>query len=103
METVPLSCTTFATCAELQDNFVTTTDPNSAGQVTSDATCTGTTTCNCRATVSITGVVAGMYTTTGTSIAFTADTGTTPTNSSYCVDGDQLHVMTVSSTMTTPM
>ena len=91
-ESIPLSCTTFATCADLQADRAT-------SMPTWVVTCTGTTTCDCIATISVPGkAVTGTYTTSGTNVVMTDSGSTDPRTDAYCVQGNTLHLMSVSPT-----
>lgn len=98
-ETVPLSCTEFATCGE---GSGTVSDSSNGVSITIDTSCTGTTVCTCRisGTVSITSDL-GNYYISGTTLDLTgaATSGPFP----YCVEEGRLHLMQLSTTMTTPM
>lgn len=91
-ESIPLSCTTFASCSELQADRA----MSSATLVT---TCTGTTTCDCISTTSVPNTaVTGTYTTSGTNVVLTASTSTDPKTDAYCVQGNTLHLMSLNPT-----
>jgi len=94
--TFPLSCTTATSCSEYAAGVM-------PGASASGVTCVGTTTCACRQSFSIPRtVVTGTYTTAGPTIQLTSSASGV-TTSSYCVQGDLLHLMTVSGTQTGPM
>jgi hypothetical protein len=91
-ETVPLSCTNAASCAA-----VTTTLSNTT------VSCTGTTNCTC--TVASTnlasngvlgGTTSGTYTISANTL--TLQTATSTSSNSYCVQGSELHFMSVDTT-----
>jgi len=93
---IPLSCTTATSCSEYAAGVM-------PGASASGVTCVGTTTCACRQSFSIPRtVVTGTYTTAGPTIQLTSSASGV-TTSSYCVQGDLLHLMTVSGTQTGPM
>ena len=98
-ETVPLSCTDGTACA---DGNGTSTDTNNGMTVSVTVNCTGTTVCNCRlsGTLSLTSDT-GTYALSGTTLQMTgaATSGGFP----YCVEENRLHLMQLSTTMTTPM
>jgi hypothetical protein len=90
-ETVPLSCAGAPSCASLNQ---TTSDANS----TTSISCTGSTTCSCQiaATNNLTSD-AGTFTVTGTSLTMSGPQ--TSGSFSYCVQGELLHLMSVSTTL----
>jgi hypothetical protein len=93
LETVPLSCTNAATCAAV-------TSPNNATTVS----CSGASTCTCTVTntVSGTGGVLGGNTSGTYSISantLTLQAAATSNSNNYCVQGTELHFMTVDTTM----
>jgi hypothetical protein len=98
-ETVPLSCTGAVTCA---DGNGTSSDTQNGETISVTSTCTGTTVCTCRlsGTLSLTSDV-GNYYITGTTLDMVgpATSGTFP----YCVEEKRLHLLALSTTMTTPM
>jgi hypothetical protein len=84
---IPLSCTSFASCADVQADLA-------ASMMDSTVTCTGTTTCNCVATSSIPQTQAdGTYVISGSNITLTNPSSTNPTMDVYCVQGSTLHLM----------
>jgi hypothetical protein len=90
-ESIPLSCTGQASCAALS--------MSSNGMT---ATCSGTSVCTCRVTASASGTAAGglgsagTYSTYGTTLTLQSSSTTT---GSYCVQGTELHLVSVDSTM----
>ncbi len=100
-EIVPLSCagTGITSCSQ---NDGTVTDTQNGVTITITTTCTGTTVCTCRLSGNLSIVTdVGYYTITGTTLDMLgpATTGTFP----YCVEEKRLHLMALSTTMTTPM
>jgi hypothetical protein len=84
---IPLSCTTFAGCADVQADLAT-------SMSSAVVTCTGTTTCDCVSTESTPHkVVTGTYATSGSSIVLTSASSMMMNNDVYCVQGDTLHLM----------
>jgi hypothetical protein len=89
-QNLPLSCTGLASCSELEARM-------SADNPDAIVTCSGTDTCGCQTTLSIPRTTAsGTYTTSGTTVVLSS--GTSTTTDSYCVQGNMLHLMSVSST-----
>jgi len=90
-ETVPLSCTTATSCAAVTSTATGTT-----------VTCSGGTTCTC--SVTVTGLSGGVLggTTSGTySISVTTltlQTAATTSSNDYCVQGNEVHFMSVDTT-----
>lgn len=86
-QNIPLSCTTFATCADVQADM-------QASMQDAVVTCTGAATCNCVATTSTPRtVVTGTYAASGSSIVLTQSTSGSVNNDVYCVQGETLHLM----------
>jgi hypothetical protein len=101
VETIPTSCFSTGgitvTCAQLDQELQSEIAAGSSD--ISSGHCTGTTTCNCTiTTAAMTTTQSGTYTTSGTTITMTSSTGTVSTDS-YCVQGNELHVMSVDMTM----
>jgi hypothetical protein len=98
-ENVPLSCTGATACSEGSGTDSQTQD---GVTITITTTCTGTTVCTCRVSgnLSITSD-ASTYYITGTTLDMlgTSTSGSFP----YCVEENRLHLMQLSTTMTTPM
>jgi len=98
-ETVPLSCATGATsCADLSG---TTSDSANGTTINITTTCSGTTVCSCRGngTISV-GSDVGTYSIAGTTLTMSG--ASTSGDFSYCVEESRLHLVQVSTTMTTP-
>ena len=79
-----------------------TTDTQDGVKIAVSTACTGTTVCTCRLSGNLSiESDAGAYTIAGTTLdmAGPATSGTFP----YCVEGNRLHLMQLSTTMTTPM
>jgi hypothetical protein len=96
---IPLSCVTGAISCD--DLSATESDSSNGTTVSITTTCTGTTVCSCR----INGMLsvasdAGTYSIAGT--ALTMSGASTSGNFSYCVEESRLHLVQVSTTMTTP-
>jgi len=93
-ETLPLACEPAGgptTCAELQQSAA--DDPT-----VQSITCTGDAVCNCRVSVSRTGMMSvGSYSTAGTQLS--SDDGGGATVIEYCVQGKQLHLIGLATTM----
>jgi hypothetical protein len=90
-ETVPLSCTNATSCATV-----------TAGASTATVSCSGGTTCTCVVTGTPTGGIldgntSGTYSIAGTTL--TLQNATTSDSSDYCVQGTELHFVTVDTTM----
>jgi hypothetical protein len=95
-KTIPLSCTSFASCAELQASM-----SAALSNGTRTASCTGTTTCVCHLSVSLPPLNdAGTYTLSGTTLI------TNGVDSQalhpYCVRGDRLDLLDLSASLTGP-
>jgi hypothetical protein len=83
-EVTPASCIDPATCADLEDSYVASGTP---------ATCTGTTVCTCRITVTATGGgETGTYATSGSTLTVTPSAGN-PSTMGYCVQSDSVHFL----------
>jgi hypothetical protein len=98
-EILPLSCATGVTsCADLGG---TVSDSENGTTINITTTCTGTTVCSCRinGNLSVTSDV-GTYTIAGTTMTMTG--ASTSGDFSYCVEESRLHLLQVSTTMTTP-
>jgi hypothetical protein len=93
-ESIPLSCTGQASCAALS---------MSSNGIT--ATCSGTSVCTCRVTSTASGTAvgalggAGTYSIYGTSLTLQSSTTSSSTTGSYCVQGTELHLVSVDTTM----
>jgi len=87
-QNIPLSCTTFATCADVQADLA-------ASLTGAVVACTGTTTCACVSTQSEPRtVISGTYATSGSSIVLTQQSPPSSTSDDvYCVQGKTLHLM----------
>jgi len=87
-QNIPLSCTGFAGCADVQADLA-------ASLTDAVVTCTGTTTCACVSTQSTPRrVLSGTYAASGSSIVLTQQTPSSATrNDVYCVQGNTLHLM----------
>jgi len=98
-ETVPLTCAGATACSEGSGTDSQTQDGTT---ITITTTCTGTTVCTCRVSgeLSITSD-AGDYYITGTTLDMLglSTSGAFP----YCVEQNRLHLIQLSTTMTTPM
>lgn len=99
--TIPPSCLQVngitLTCAQA-DQLIQGLIASSPGQLQS-AHCAGTTTCVCGFVLAPMPLTqTGTYTTSGTTITMTASDGTYAANQ-YCVKGNQLHLITVNTTM----
>ena len=93
-ETLPLSCVGGGSCSDLNQ---TTNDGTTALNIT----CTGTTTCVCHFSGTLTlASETSTYTITGTNIDMAG--ATTSASFSYCVEQDRLHLIDLSTTMTGP-
>jgi hypothetical protein len=100
-ETLPLTCAG-ADMTACSDANGTVSDTQGGETITITTTCTGTTVCNCRLSGSLSLTSdAGSYYITGTTLDMTgpATSGTFP----YCVEENRLHLIQLSTTMTTPM
>jgi len=89
-ETVPLSCADGASsCAEGNESS---SDTTPGGMVSITTTCSGTSTCTCRVNGTITvSSDTGSWTTTGSALSMNG--ASTATTLSYCVQENQLHMM----------
>ena len=87
---VPLSCTAHTACADVDADFT---------GLTSMATCTGTTTCTCdySGTLSLPNAT-GTWASSGTLLMLDGDEG-----SPYCVVGNRLHLTTAAPNLVGPM
>lgn len=96
---VPLSCaTSVSSCAELSG---TESDSTNGASVNITTTCTGSTVCSCRISGTLTVLSdVGTYAIAGTTLMLTGSS--TSGNFSYCVEESRLHLMQLSTTMTTP-
>lgn len=98
-ESVPGSCLGTRTCADLSAEYQSmVADPTTGYQ---SASCTGSSTCSCTIAISLNVMGnAGTYQLSGDSFTTTdATTGETDSPSGYCVQGKQLHVVDVDTTM----
>jgi hypothetical protein len=101
VETIPTSCLSQSgvtlTCAQLDQALQ--QEIASGSTTISSGHCSGTSSCTCSFTIPAqTTTETGTYTTSGTTITMTPSTGTTSSDS-YCVQGNELHVMSVDMTM----
>jgi hypothetical protein len=101
VETIPTSCFSTGgitpTCAQLDQELQAEIAAGSSS--ISSGHCTGGSTCTCTFTLPAqTNTETGTYTTSGTTITMTSSTGKVSTDS-YCVQGNELHVMSVDMTM----
>jgi hypothetical protein len=96
IQTVPLSCSGTASCAQSNrtDN-----ETMSGSTINVTTTCTGTSVCTCltRGTFTVSSD-AGSWTTVGTDLTMYG--AATSTSLSYCVEGDRLHLIQMASTLT---
>ncbi len=100
-ETIPASCLTMSgvtvTCAQL-DQEIQSVVAQSPGTYQS-AHCSGSSSCTCSFVLAPQATSeTGTYATAGTTITTTDSTGT-PSSTSYCVQGNELHMLTVDMTM----
>ncbi|SRR6266540_1783114 len=99
VETVPSSCLAGMTCADLDASLNADVPPEGV----ESASCSGTSSCTCRLNFRVSAMgESGTYTAAGTTLTTTDAAGSVDT-SQYCVQGNLLHVVTLSTTMTTPM
>ncbi len=101
-ENIPASCLSegglTVTCAQLDALFqdALASDPNSGIQ---SAHCSGSSSCSCSFVLNAsTTNETGTYTTSGTTLTTTSSTGAVSSNA-YCVQGSELHVISVDMTM----
>jgi|KBSMisStaDraftv2_1062788.scaffolds.fasta_scaffold1013368_1 hypothetical protein len=93
VQNLPLSCAGYSTCAAGSGNMTQTSEGGTTRTLTS---CSGTTVCDCRLTGSLTVTRSvGSYYIAGTTVDMVG--GLTSSAFDYCVDGDQLHLLQVSS------
>jgi len=96
-QTIPIACLSLSSCAELQDTAragVSATGPLLA------ASCTGTDVCVCHLDFAINAMgEAGTYTTSGTALTLVANDGSEPDEQQYCVQGEHLHLISLSTSM----
>ena len=99
-ETLPLSCITGAATCAASNGTANRNAGNATGTVTTR--CSGASTCSCTVSGSLNLTSeTGTYATTMEVLEISADI--TGSNFSYCVDGDQLHLMqVVTETLVTP-
>jgi len=93
---IPLSCTTAATCADLAATLAETLTGHS--EPSNSVVCSGNSTCSCvlTQTGSLSGT--GTYTTSGTTLTLTDDTGYS-NSATYCVQSNTLHLVDVDMSM----
>jgi hypothetical protein len=84
-EIFPLSCLGFASCADVVSS-----------NTESTVSCTGTTTCTCRVAGAPPMIETGTYTTAGTDLTMAGPTSTS--TDAYCVQNNQLHIISVDAT-----
>ena len=84
-ETLPLSCLGFASCADVVSS-----------NTESTVSCTGSTICTCRVTGAPPMIETGTYTTAGTDLTMAGPTSTS--TDAYCVQNNQLHIISVDAT-----
>src|SRR4051812_26807114 len=93
---IPASCLAGVSCAaattDFQSQIAAGTSPHSN---VSSVSCSGSTECLCRETVSVPQSEAGTYSISGNILTFAATTGD-QTVSSFCVEGSSLHLVTAS-------
>ncbi|HXU01828.1 MAG TPA: hypothetical protein VN903_12595 [Polyangia bacterium] len=86
----PLSCTTFASCADFGADL-------QSRETDGTVTCTGTATCDCVTTSSIPLTHSGgTYAASDVHVTLTESTAASPTMDVYCVQGNMLHLMSFS-------
>ncbi len=95
-QTIPLSCSGTASCAESNQTEKQTMTGSTIDITT---TCTGTSVCTCltRGTFTVSSDT-GSWTTAGTDLIMYG--GATSTSLSYCVEGDRLHLIQMSTNLT---
>jgi hypothetical protein len=101
VENIPLSClaASATVCADLNG---TESDSTNGKTVTTTTTCTGTATCSCRIVGTVTlASDAGNYYVAGTTLQMIG--GSTSADFAYCVEETRLHLLQLSTTMTTPL
>jgi hypothetical protein len=100
LETLPASCLGM-TCAQLDAMLQTMLDPTNGIQ---SASCSGDSVCTCRVNVRINAMgESGTYSTAGNVLTLTNGADGSIDTPQYCVQADLLHVVTLSTTMMTPM
>jgi hypothetical protein len=93
---IPLSCTTAASCADLAATIGETLTGDA--QANNSVVCSGNSTCSCVMTQTASLAGTGTYATSGTTLTLTDDTGYA-NSGTYCVQANTLHLVDVDMSM----